>query len=252
MEEIFFIAGVMRSGTTYLATILDEHPEICMAKPLLPEPKFFLKQEEYTKGLDYYRSRYFTDCSTERVLGEKTVHYCEREDALIRISNYFPHCKILLMIRNPTTRALSNYFFSLKNRMETRTIEDVFLYNKPEPVCREHMYISPFDYLERGKYIEKIGLVGKYFSRENIKIIIMEDFIGSKNLISELYEYLNVNPDFIPPSINSKIHANEKNIFKVNKEIIVKLNEYYHNDNIQLEDYLNINLNSWTNDFTQA
>ena len=61
MTEHFFIIGAQRSGTTYLYHLLDEHPEICMARPLRPEPKFFLKNELYARGLEYYETCYFPD-----------------------------------------------------------------------------------------------------------------------------------------------------------------------------------------------
>jgi len=40
-KEHFFVVGAQRSGTTYLYNVLDEHPQIFMAKPVRPEPKFF-------------------------------------------------------------------------------------------------------------------------------------------------------------------------------------------------------------------
>ena len=38
MNDLFFIAGAQRSGTTYLCHLLNEHPEIELAAPLSPEP----------------------------------------------------------------------------------------------------------------------------------------------------------------------------------------------------------------------
>ena len=35
-----FIVGAQRSGTSYLYKCLDIHPNIEMAKPSIPEPKF--------------------------------------------------------------------------------------------------------------------------------------------------------------------------------------------------------------------
>jgi hypothetical protein len=49
----FIIAGAPRGGTTYLYNVLDQHPDIYMAKPGAPEPKFFLVDDEHRKGLEY-------------------------------------------------------------------------------------------------------------------------------------------------------------------------------------------------------
>ena len=37
----FIIAGAPRCGTTWLSHLLDRHPDVQMAKPEVPEPKFF-------------------------------------------------------------------------------------------------------------------------------------------------------------------------------------------------------------------
>ena len=35
------VVGAQRCGTTYLATALDAHPDVAMARPSRPEPKVF-------------------------------------------------------------------------------------------------------------------------------------------------------------------------------------------------------------------
>ncbi len=239
----FFITGIMRCGTTYLATVLDEHPEICMAKPLLPEPKFFLKDDEYSKGLDYYRSKYFCNENRAKMYGEKTVHYSEREDAVRRIKHHFPESKIIMMLRNPVYRALSNYFFSVKNGLETRSIEEVFLEDVPPSEYDERiLFISPFNYLERGEYIRHLKLWEKHYKKEQIKIIVMENFVGSRERISQLYGFLAVDDSFVPPSIDLRIFSNEVDLSNINPDIIKRLKEYYLEHNKMLEKHLKIDL----------
>ena len=62
----FLIIGGMRCATTYLATVLDQNPEIEMAKPFLPEPKYFLE----INNKDEYLSKF---TNPQLVCGEKTV-----------------------------------------------------------------------------------------------------------------------------------------------------------------------------------
>ncbi len=241
----FFIVGAMRSGTTYLATVLDEHPEISMAKPLIPEPKFFLNEEEFEKGMEFYRVKYFRESGNAKVFGEKTVHYSEREDALKRIKEIYPECKIIMILRNPIPRAVSNYYFSFKNGLDTRTIEDVFLNNVQPPLCKKKMYISPFAYLERSTYINQIKLIEKYFNREKFKIIT-EDLFGKIAQIQETYKFLKISDDFIPASINKKIYSNNVYIKEnINPDIILKLKKYFYKYNIELEKHLKIKLDLW-------
>src|SRR3990167_9166165 len=67
----FLIAGAPRSGTGYVYHILDVHPDIYMAKPEKPEPKFFLVDEEYNKGIEYYLEKYFSNVVGKKAIGEK-------------------------------------------------------------------------------------------------------------------------------------------------------------------------------------
>lgn len=234
----------MRSGTTYLATVLDEHPEISMAKPLIPEPKFFLKEEEYKRGLEFYQEKYFDKNKKARVFGEKTVHYSEREDALIKIREDIPDAKIIMILRNPVYRAISNYFFSFANGIEKRTAKEVFVDNTPEPEWGKSIHISPFKYLQRSIYINSIRLLEKYF--DNIKIIISEEFFGNIKEIRKLYEYLNVDTSFIPGSLNKRIYGNEYCSFdKVDNAVIKKLELYFKEYNTQLEKCLGRKIEVW-------
>ena len=66
MPDHFVIVGAQRSGTTYLYGLLDEHPEIEMARPVRPEPKFFLDYERYALGRDAYEAQLFPDADGAR------------------------------------------------------------------------------------------------------------------------------------------------------------------------------------------
>ena len=73
----FIIAGAPRSGTTWLWRLAGLHPAIVMAKPVRPEPKFFLVDDLYAKGLDWYSATWFAGIPPEQVAGEKSANYME-------------------------------------------------------------------------------------------------------------------------------------------------------------------------------
>ena len=239
----FFIIGAQRCGTTYLYHQLDEHPEICMAKPIRPEPKFFLEPAEYKKGKEYYVGKYFKSC-TQSVRGEKSTSYIEFESALERIRNFFPEAKIMIVLRNPVDRALSNYRFSVKNGFETRTPEEVFLHKKKNPYSGPLPSVSPFDYLRRGEYIRYVKKVFNYYHPHQVQVVVFEHMIANKENLADIYNFLGVDPLFQPASVDKVINASE-GVEEVSEEVFQALRQHFFPLNRELEEFLQINLNCW-------
>src|SRR5262245_57820083 len=101
----FLIGGAPRSGTTFLSEALDRHPDVRMARPVIPEPKVFFGPLLDEAG---YRARYaelFAGCNGERALGEKTSNYFESAEACDRIARFLPHVRVLVILREPVARA---------------------------------------------------------------------------------------------------------------------------------------------------
>ena len=77
MEPTFAIAGGQRCGTTSLYHLLDLHPDIFLAKPVHPEPKFFLRDPAPGRDRAWYIERWFSDASDAKAAGEKSTSYME-------------------------------------------------------------------------------------------------------------------------------------------------------------------------------
>jgi hypothetical protein len=122
----FFIVGAQRSGTTYLYNILDEHPEICMAQPVKPEPKYFLNKKLLDINIDEYYKMYYYENKKIKIYGEKSTSYYENEEVAKSIALTFPLTKIIFILANPVDRAISNYKFSVQNGK---------IFNFCKPVC---------------------------------------------------------------------------------------------------------------------
>src|SRR5206468_3218464 len=114
----FIIAGAPRSGTTWLYELLSRHPDIYMAKPVRPEPKFFLADDLYARGLQYYFDTWFAGAASFRAAGEKTTNYLESVAAASRIHANLPHVQLVFILREPARRAYSNWAWSRMNGME--------------------------------------------------------------------------------------------------------------------------------------
>ncbi|MBK8680799.1 MAG: hypothetical protein IPN31_02620 [Bacteroidetes bacterium] len=61
----FFCIGAQKAGTTTLAEILNQHSQIFL--PAVKETKFFLFEDDFNKGIDFYNATYFSNYKGEKI-----------------------------------------------------------------------------------------------------------------------------------------------------------------------------------------
>ena len=221
MKTNLFIVGGQRCGTTWLTKQLDLCPSVNLLKPVAPETKYFLNDEVSHKE---YMNLF--DNSSENILLEKATTYIERPDAALKIKSLYPDAKIIICLRNPVERALSNYFFSHNNGLETRTLEEVFLKNTPAPeVDLSKFSTNPFDYLQRGLYSEYISEYLKIFPKKQIMVTFMEDFTELPRRFYEIITWIGAHHY---PRLSSSENSSYRK--KVHPDIISHLKNYYIED----------------------
>jgi len=245
VKELFII-GAIRSGTTYLYKVLDEHPEIFLAKPIKPESKFFLKKKLNNKDVEEYKKKYFKDVSSNHYVGEKSTSYLESKTACKRIKKYFPDARIIVILRNPASRAYSNYKFSIKNNIETLPfLEALDMENIRRKNKKFKTSVNPYLYFNRGKYYKYLKSYFNFFSRKQIKVLIFEEFLNNKSQHKDLYGWLGVNENFLAPSFNKIIN---KSPIKNNNDylsVYKKLSKRYKTLNQKLENLIKHKITVW-------
>jgi Sulfotransferase family len=187
-----FIIGAQRSGSTYLYEILDCHPEVSMAQPVRPEPKFFLNELLVSKGKKFYEETYFSSHKLgTRYFGEKSTSYIESADAARRIKKYYPDARILIILRDPVLRAYSNYRFSVVNKLESLSFEQALAMEATRFATADFSTsVAPFAYLKRGYYID----------------YIFEEFANNLNKVQDLYRWLGIADNVSPHSLNQVVN----------------------------------------------
>ncbi|MDG2237068.1 MAG: sulfotransferase [Arenicellales bacterium] len=241
MSDFFAIVGAQRCGTTWLYSRLEHHPDITMAKPVRPEPKFFLDAQCIATGKSAYLQRYFSAVQSG-IIGEKSTSYLEYPAAGEAIKRFFPTATILIMVRNPVERAISNYFFSVKNGLETRSIEDVFLNNVPAPSLPADISIDPFQYVQRGEYARYIKPFRELFGADRVKIIINEVVTSDQGALASVFRFLGVDERFQPAGFSEIV--NQSNRGECVPEVVRQsLSEHYQASNKALREYADIS--SW-------
>ncbi len=247
----FSIIGCQRSGSTYLYDILNLHSKVLLNDPPRPEPKYFigLQSKDIEGSKSTYIQTFFSKLSKGetdyQIFGDKSTSYCEDRSTLINMKAHFPEGKVIMILRNPIYRAISNFKFSASSGLETRTIEEVFIDEKVPPTYDQNQIsISPFLYLERGLYSNYIKDVLSVFERENVLFVCFEDLVQDLNLTgNKLTKFLGID-DFellTKPSNRNK----SKMDLVISKEIIAKLSEYYNSDRAKIEELTGLKLDFW-------
>lgn len=245
----FIIGGAPRSGTTWLYALADLHPDIGMAKPAVPEPKFFLRDDLYSRGLNYYSRTWFSSIAPGKVAGEKSTNYLESPVAAQRIRLCLPEVRLVFVLRNPVDRAFSNYLWSRQNGLEG---ED-FACALDREIERERQlpealrFARPHALFSRGLYADLLKPYFDLFSRDRILVLRCEDISSSPTEIGDrLHRFLGVTPRpedarDLPP-LNA---ARDAATAKMDSEIRGHLLSRYRDPNRRLANLLGSNFTIW-------
>jgi hypothetical protein len=190
----FIIGGAPRSGTTWLYTVLDRHPSVFMAKPVTPEPKFFLRDDLYAKGMGAYAAL-FADAKADQLAGEKSTNYLESPRAAERIRRDLPGVKLVFVLRDPVARAYSNYLWSKRNGREDASFEDALTDEdaRERDLAPELRYARPHAYFSRGLYAELLAPYFALFPRDDVLCLAHEQIESDpERLAARAHRFLGV------------------------------------------------------------
>jgi hypothetical protein len=199
----FFIVGAPKCGTSALYQYLKAHPDICMSK--VKEPHYFAQEFQVLK-LSMYRSleaylSLFEDVHNEKCIGEASVFYLYSKDAAYKIREFNPDAKIIAILRNPVDMLYSLFYQARFSGNEIlKTFEEALA---AEENRKRGLGIPPRSmgkklyYREVGQYSGQLQRYFDCFGRENVHVIIFDDFQKDTPLVyRDLLQFLNVDADF--------------------------------------------------------
>jgi hypothetical protein len=245
----FIIGGAPRSGTQWLYATADRHPDIEMAKPLVPEPKFFLRSDLYERGLEYYSRTWFSAIPRTKLAGEKSTNYLESAMAAERISRCLPTVRLIFVLRNPTDRAFSNYLWSQQNGLETEDFETALAReeSREREVPKRLRYARPHALFSRGLYADLLRPYFERFPRERILVLRYEDIVAAPGEVAEsLHRFLGVTPQCRDGEDQEPLNAakNEQSA-RMNLATRLGLSARYAAPNQRLYDLLGPSFPAW-------
>ena len=234
----FLIIGAQKSGSSSLYHYLRQHPG------LLPsfnkEVSYFdggidPNIDNYDKGIAWYRS-YFPFSDDSKLAFEATPLYLWHPLAPARIHDTLPDIKLIAVLRNPTERAISNYFHERRKGWESLSIVDA-LHAEEDRLAealrtenyRDHAF-SHFPYKLRGLYHIQIERYLEHFPANRMYIMSSEDmFADPKKCISDVLNFLGLEmSDKIRNLQPRNVSSNREN---VPSEVYEYLDRYYAEPN---------------------
>jgi Sulfotransferase domain len=230
------VIGAQRCGTTYLYSLLDAHPEIMMARPARPEPKVFISAELAARGIEWYESTYFADArSHSSLLGEKSTSYIEHPEAAARAAAVLGTSEIVVMLRDPVARAVSNWQFSSESGLEKRPLGEALVSNLSGAKAWDPSVtsVSPFAYLERGRYADYLDAWYKPFP-ESVHVRFFEELISDDGELAELYKDLGVDPSFRPDNLGQPINESRHPAPELAPGLVAQLRTYFADSDAKL------------------
>ncbi|MET1059879.1 MAG: dTDP-4-amino-4,6-dideoxygalactose transaminase [Nocardioides sp.] len=247
MTRHLLLIGGQRCGTTYLHGLLQEHPEIAMARPARPEPKVFLSDELSGRGAEWYRSTYFAHASGEKILGEKSTSYLEDPAAATRAAAVLGDPLVLVLLRDPVARAISNWRFSTDNGLEKRPL-DVALRESLEQESEwdpSATSVSPFAYLARGRYAEHLVPWLTTFG-DAMQVHFLAELLEDDATLMGLYAGLDVDPGFRPEGRDRIANGSSGPAPHLPADLTAKLEGYFAASNQALAELLGRELPWWS------
>ena len=192
----FYIIGFVKCGTTSLYEYLISHPNVYPPKG--KEIDYF--DRLYSRGINWYKMgfplklhRFIVTRIFRRpfLTGEATPRYIESPHAADRIKQVTPNAKFIILLRNPTTRAFSQYNMNLRNDYEYRNFENALnheaerIEGRMQKMEQDPNYYSwnydLYGYSEHGIYVDKIKHWMEVFPKEQFLIIQSEEFLEQKS-----------------------------------------------------------------------
>jgi len=192
----FLVIGAQRCGTTWLHHQLEVHPQIAMARPTRPEPKVFLADLGPGQDHAWYVDTWFRDATPGQVLGEKSTSYVDRPDAIPRVRDLLGDVPLVVQLRDPVARAVSHWRFSTESGLEERSLSDALAANLegPLPWDPSATSVSPYAYLERGRYVAALRPWLDAFGGL-LHVQFLEDLLADPARLSETLAHVGAGAD---------------------------------------------------------
>lgn len=194
MKKHLIIPGASVSGTTFLFSLLKQHPQIYA--PPKKELRFFDKDSEHNKGIKHYLD-YYKEAKDDQLLldisppyfhsgitisEDKKHQFNDLDDSAIRVHRLIGNkAQILILLRNPVHRLYSQYSKNFFREKEEETFEMALeLELKKIRTCQNSVNC----WIYKNNYLLHVQKWLTYFP--DTKFILFEELVKNPNKILNL------------------------------------------------------------------
>ncbi|WP_324054852.1 sulfotransferase [Salibaculum sp.] len=201
------IPGAPKSGTTALHAALATHPQICMSRP--KEPWFFFG-DRFEGGAARHNALFAHAEDGVRVFGESSQGYFADPQSTSRIAESLDTPKIILLLRHPVERALSQYRYDVRRGIETDPLEVALRERGDDPVHvwddRIGFYRNLGGHLAFSRYTRLVPAWQSRFGADNVLVLRTEDMAADRAaVLARCHAFLGL------PEITSEAMAETRN-----------------------------------------
>ena len=190
----FIIGGAPKCATFSLHNVLAAHEEIGIpdgevhffdADDPVTHPDFFFFSRRGLVAYDCeaegtllaaYAER-FRDFQDARFIGEDSTAYIFSDVAPPRIKALLPHAKLIFMLRDPVTRAYSQYWHMVNHGRTNLSFERAL-------VAHPRIVLA-------STYAPRLERYFQLFGRDQVKVVLFEDFVSDpRAAVDSVTDYL--------------------------------------------------------------
>ncbi|OQV12947.1 Heparan sulfate glucosamine 3-O-sulfotransferase 4 [Hypsibius exemplaris] len=161
------IIGVKKGGTRALLEYIRMHPQV-----RAPGSEMHFFDRHYERGIDWYRNQ-MPLTTPSQITIEKTPSYFVTRDVPRRLHAMNPHTKLIIVVRDPITRAISDYTQALSKGRSTRAFHDMAFYSNGT----HRLLDTSWGALRIGLYAQHLEKWLRYFPARQLLFISGEDLI---------------------------------------------------------------------------
>ncbi|XP_027591997.1 heparan sulfate glucosamine 3-O-sulfotransferase 2 [Pipra filicauda] len=237
------VVGVKKGGTRAVLEFIRVHPDV---RALGTEPHFF--DRNYHRGLEWYRSLMPRTLDSQ-ITVEKTPSYFVTKEAPRRIFNMSRDTKLIVVVRNPVTRAISDYTQTLSKKPDIPTFEGLTFRNRSLGLVD-----TSWNAIRIGMYAVHLESWLQYFPLSQIHFVSgeklitdpagemgkVQDFLGIKRVITDKHFYFNKTKGFpcLKKSESSGLprclgKSKGRTHVQIDPEVIEQLRDFYRPYNIK-------------------